>query len=124
MPNKDCDALEERATLWNPENMKKKSLSGYVEQSAPSSTVFRSVMSSAQAYEHSEYRLPDDVILLIAYDGTGRVLNLAGNTSAITQIGAAMLELTLREGKAAACRMLSDRYCIDVELLREDLDPF
>lgn len=68
------------------------------------------------------FRLADDVLLVIVHDGSGRLIDLSGNVSAVTESGAAMLELALRHGTDAACRSLADRYRVSEDVIRADID--
>jgi transglutaminase superfamily protein len=95
----------------------------FTDPNAPTSAVIKSVLSSSHpVMDPAGYRLADDVILLVVHDGSGRLIDLAGNISAVTESGTAMLELALRHGADAACQTLGSRYQTDGRLIRMDMD--
>ena len=83
----------------------------------------RSVMTSSPTGS-DRWRLPGGVVLILVHDGTGRLIDLDGSISALTESGATMLELALREGFEPACHRLAFRYGVDAECLRADMQVF
>jgi hypothetical protein len=85
--------------------------------------LIKSVLTaSATAPGNEGYRLADDAMLVVVHDGSGRIIDLSGNVSAVTESGAAMLELALRHGTSFACRTLAARYRIGEDVIRADLE--
>jgi hypothetical protein len=71
-----------------------------------------------------EYVLARDVVFVLAPDGSGRLLNLAGKFHAISASAAGMLQLTLERGRAAAVAAVAARYEVSTPQVQEDLDGF
>jgi len=90
---------------------------------APARPLIRRVMSTREAVaSSSRYRLADDVMLLVVHDGSGRLIDFSGDVFAVTETGATMLELMLRNGSDAACRDLAARYRVDAVQVRADME--
>lgn len=90
-------------------------------------TLIKSVISSRMqdATASGGYGLPENVFLVVAEDGTGRLLDLAGNVCAITATGTTMLEMVLRgQDFDAACQALADRFYADPQQVHRDMDVF
>ena len=90
-------------------------------------TLIKCVMSSRMqdATASDGYGLPENVFLVVAEDGTGRLLDLAGNVCAITTTGTAMLEMVLRgQDFGAACQTLADRFHADLHQVHRDMKAF
>ena len=78
---------------------------------AASSKAARRVLASTSLGNHSDgYRLADDVYLVIVEDGSGRMVNLAGNACAITNSGSAMLEMVLSSNLETATEALAEQF--------------
>jgi hypothetical protein len=84
------------------------------------SKLIKSVLTASDNAE--QVRLADDVLLMIVHDGSGRLIDLSGQVSAVTQSGAAMLELALRGGSDSACKILAARYGVAEDVIRADLE--
>jgi hypothetical protein len=90
---------------------------------APTRSLIRAVISAREATGPSgAERLADDVILLVVHDGSGRLIDFSGDVFAVTETGAMMLELALRDGSEAACRILAARYRLDAAQVRADME--
>jgi transglutaminase superfamily protein/coenzyme PQQ synthesis protein D (PqqD) len=90
-------------------------------------TLIKSVISSQMqdATASDAYGLPENVFLVVAEDGTGRLLDLAGNVCAITTSGTVMLEMVLRgQDFDAACQALADQFHADPPQVHRDMDVF
>jgi hypothetical protein len=72
----------------------------------------------------SHYRLREDVVLIVAGDGSGRLLDLSGDVLAISQSGVRMLECALSRDIQDAPRTLSLAYNVDEARIRSDLMAF
>ena len=96
------------------------------EQAAPAAlTLIQSVMSARMQGASDGYGLPENVFLVVAEDGTGRLLDLAGNVCAITTTGTAMLEMVLRgQDFDAACQALADLFHADLHQVHRDMKAF
>jgi hypothetical protein len=70
----------------------------------------------------AEYRLADDVLLLSVDDGSGRLIDLAGSSSALTPSAAAILDFALRQRSDLACATLATRYRVGEDVIRRDMD--
>ena len=59
-----------------------------------------------------EYALAPDVALVVAPDGSGRILDLDGNSYAVPAPGGELLQVALERGPAAAVQQVADRVGI------------
>jgi Transglutaminase-like superfamily/Coenzyme PQQ synthesis protein D (PqqD) len=91
---------------------------------APSQTARRVLSPSALSTQSDGYRLADDVYLVIVEDGTGRLVDLAGSACAITNSGAAMLEMVLGRSFEAAAEALAQQFPFNVSQARSDMESF
>jgi hypothetical protein len=65
--------------------------------------------------------LTPHVTLVLAQDGTARLLDMGGGFYALSAIGAQMLQETLEQGSDAAVRELAQRYQVSPSRVRADL---
>lgn len=72
----------------------------------------------------SSPRLREDVILVVLEDGTARLLDLAGDIYALTDVAARMLEGTVTAGVESACRSIVAQYHANEDVVRHDLAAF
>ena len=70
------------------------------------------------------HRLREDVVLVVAKDGSGRLLDLSGEVLAISQSGVRMLECALSQDIEDASRTLSRAYRIDEARMQSDFFAF
>jgi hypothetical protein len=68
-----------------------------------------------------DYDLTPHVALLLAPDGTARLLDMGGGFFALSAVGARMLQGTLERGSAATVRELARHYRTGEERVRADL---
>jgi len=98
------------------------------EQAASAAlTLIKSVMSTRtqDATASDGYCLSENVFFVVAEDGTGRLLDLAGNVCAITTTGTVMLEMVLRgQDFDRACDALADRFRADLQQVYRDMKAF
>jgi hypothetical protein len=72
----------------------------------------------------SHHRLREDVVLVVAGDGSGRLLDLSGDVLAISRSGVRMLECALSQGIEDASRTLALAYSVDEARIRSDMVAF
>jgi hypothetical protein len=70
------------------------------------------------------YRLAPEVVLVSVADGSARVLDLAGQSFALSEVAARMLADTLELGPEAAARAAASRWGIDLQQAATDLGGF
>jgi len=91
---------------------------------APSRTTRRVLSTPALGSQSDGYRLADDVYLVIVEDGSGRLVDLAGDACAITNSGTAMLEMVLGRKLEAATDALAEQFTLNVSQARSDMESF
>jgi len=101
-------------------------LMGHADQSdpAPFRTMRRVLSPLAHGSQSDTYRLADNVYLVIVEDGTGRLVDLAGNACAITSSGTAMLEMALGRRLEAAIETLAEQFPLNDSQARSDMESF
>jgi hypothetical protein len=72
----------------------------------------------------AHFRLREGVLLIVAEDFSGRLIDLSGEVVAISPSGARMLEGVLAKDADAVCRELAQIYDVDAARIRRDLDAF
>lgn len=90
----------------------------------PSRMTRRVLSPPAQGTQSDGYRLADDVYLVIVEDGSGRLVDLAGDACAITNSGTAMLEMVLGRSFEAATEALAQQFPLNLMQARADMDSF
>lgn len=71
-----------------------------------------------------DYLLAPDVLFLLVQDGSARLLDLNGNVSTITLVGAKMLYESLRTDTTTAAARIAAEYCTAVSLVQNHLHAF
>jgi len=72
----------------------------------------------------AEDTLAPDAVVVVAGDGSARLLDMAGQFYAVSAIGAQMLLVTLDKGRAEAARTVAERYGVEVRRAERDLGIF
>lgn len=67
------------------------------------------------------YVLSPDVLFIAADDGTARLLDLGGEFFSVSEVGAIMLDVTLKRGTEAAVREVARQFAADPSQVRGDL---
>lgn len=80
--------------------------------------------SSRDVYSCPHHRLREGVLLVVAQDGSGRLLDLAGDVCAVSPSGALMLEAALGHEINVACQLVASQFKVDVERVRADMQAF
>ncbi len=70
------------------------------------------------------YRLAPDVVLAIAWDGSGRLIDLGGGCYGLPATSARLLEIVLCEGPGAAVARVASDYAVPAGRVRDDWDAF
>src|SRR4051812_18749693 len=72
----------------------------------------------------ADYRLSRDVVLVKAWDGSSRLIDLGGDSFGLPEVSTALLEGTLRGGPAVAAEEVARRYAVPADRVAADLDAF
>jgi hypothetical protein len=85
--------------------------------------VLRTVVSSSvrDAPSWPCYRLREGVVLIVAPDGSSRLMDLAGDVCAISATGTMMLESIFSQSIDAACQAVAKRFGVGAERVRLDM---
>lgn len=86
--------------------------------------MIQSVFHSESDVTQSDYCLRPNVIFLLIQDGSARLLDLGGNFYTISQIGAEMLNETLKVGAATAAGRIATKYGVELSYVQNDLYAF
>jgi hypothetical protein len=74
--------------------------------------------------EAGEYALAPDVLLLLVWDGTARLLDMDGCFYALSAMGATMLQETLQHDTLTAAQRIATHYGVQTQQVQEDIEPF
>ena len=86
--------------------------------------MIQSILRAEVGLAENDYLLSPNVILLLIQDGSARLLDLGGNFYAISQIGAEMLNQTLKVGTATAAVRIATEYHTELSQVQNDLHAF
>jgi hypothetical protein len=78
-------------------------------------------LSAPIAGESAGYRLRDGVVLIIAADGTGRLLDLAGDACALSVSAVAIVECALQAEFDEVSRRIAARFRVELGQIRSDV---
>lgn len=80
--------------------------------------------NEAAAGGTAEYRLSTDVVLVKAWDGSSRLIDLGGESFGLSAVGTTLLESTLADGPGAAAGRVARQYVVPADRVQADLDSF
>lgn len=86
--------------------------------------MIQAIIHAEADWTGSDYILAPDVIFLLIQDGSARLLDLRGNSYALSQIGTKMLHRSLKGDVTTAASSIAIEYHTELALVQNDLRTF
>lgn len=84
----------------------------------------RRILTAKECSAGAAVQLASEVILVIAWDGSSRLIDLGGSCYGLPAVSTSLLEAVLNSDVDDAVRAVAGRYAVNEETVRADFDSF